>query len=73
MQGACEIMVPDAADWFQDLMFQDQRGLIMTSTYEHVTDMKCKLVYCVNSYSVYSNYLWKLGTAAICNCSRYSK
>lgn len=57
-------MVPDASDWFQDLMFQCQRGLIMTSTDEHLTAMKCKLVYCVSSYSVYNNYLWKLDTAA---------
>lgn len=45
-------MVPDAADCFQELMLQCQRGLIVTSTDEHLTDMKCKLVYCVhiNSY-----------------------
>jgi len=40
-------VVPDAADWFQELMFQCQRGLIMTSTDEHLTDMKCKQLFSI--------------------------
>lgn len=56
--------------WCQMLQFPSgadvsvSEGLIMTSTDEHLTDMKCILVYCVKNYSLYSNYLWKLDTAA---------
>ena len=64
MQGAWWNRGARCCRLFSRAMFQRQRGLIMTSTDGHLTDIKCKLVYCVNIYSVYSNYLWKLDTAA---------
>lgn len=56
--------VADAADSFQELILQCQMGLIVTSTDEHLTDIKYKLVYCVMNYSLYSTYLQKLDAAA---------
>lgn len=56
-------VVADAADWFQELILQCHRGLIVILTDEHLTDIKYKLVYCVMNYSLYSTYLQKLDAA----------